>query len=264
MVKTIGIIGSGMIGSALARLSINAGFNVIVSNSRGADTLSAFIRELGSHAKAASVEEAAKESDLIIVAIPMKAYSSLPAAAFKNKIVIDTMNYYPGRDGQIPELDAAKLTSSELLQQHLQGAKVVKALHNLDFHHLYTNASSHNNTSRTTLPIAGDDVKSKQEVAAFMNAIGYNSVDIGSLSESWKIEPGTPIYVMPYVPKIPDGLTEEEARKWYLETPGTPVSEAQAKELVSKAVRSFPVGGFPEVLPSVHIALVKEEVNKRK
>jgi hypothetical protein len=97
-----------------------------------------------------------------------------------------------------------------------------------------------------------------------METIGYDSIDIGPLSESWRIEPGTPIYVWPYVPKIPDGLSEQEARRLYLETSGPRVSRDQASQLVAKAVRSHPVGGFAEVLPPVHLALVVEAMSKRR
>ncbi len=89
----------------------------------------------------------------------------------------------------------------------------------------------------------------------FMDTIGYNAIDIGPLSESWRVEPGTPIHVWPYAPKVPEGLADEEAQDWFKKTPGTPVSAAQAKELVAKAVRKFPVGGFPEYLPPVLIAI---------
>jgi 8-hydroxy-5-deazaflavin:NADPH oxidoreductase len=89
----------------------------------------------------------------------------------------------------------------------------------------------------------------------FMDTIGYNATDVGSLSDSWRMEPGTLIYVWLYAPKVPDGLGGEEAQSWYSTTPGTPVCTSQAKELVAKAVRKFPVGGFPEDLPPVWIAI---------
>ena len=262
MTRTIGFIGTGMIGSALARLAVATGMNVVLSNSRGPETLGELVAELGDRARAATPAVAAEAGDLVLATIPLKAYRSLPVDSLRGKVVIDTMNYYPSRDGQMPDIDAAKLTTSELVQQHLRGAKVVKALHNLDFHHLLTNARPHGDADRTTLPIAGDDAEAKKQVARFMDAIGYDSIDVGALSESWRIEPGTPIYVWPYVPKIPDGLSEEEARRLYMETSGAPVSRDRAKELVAKVTRSGPVGGFAEVLPPVHLALVAEAMSK--
>jgi predicted dinucleotide-binding enzyme len=264
MIQTIAFIGSGMIGGSLARLAVASGFNVVLSNSRGPDTLAELVAELGDRARAATPAEAAEAGDLVVATVPLKAHRSLPVDSLRGKVVIDTMNYYPSRDGQMPDIDAAKLTTSELVQRQLQGAKVVKALHNLDFHHLLTNARPDGDADRTTLPIAGDDAEAKEKVAQFMDAIGYDSIDIGPLSESWRIEPGTPIYVWPYVPKIPEGLSEEEARRLYMETSGAPVSREQAKELVAKAARSGPVGGFAEVLPPVHLALVAEAMSKQR
>jgi predicted dinucleotide-binding enzyme len=258
MAQTIGFIGTGMIGSALARLAVAAGLDVVLSNSRGPETLADLVAELGDHARAATPEEAARVGDLVAVATPLKAYNKLPVEALKGKTVIDTMNYYPKREGQMPILDAAKLTSSELVQQHLKGAKVVKGLHNQDAPHLFINARPLDKANRTTLPIAGDDTEAKEAVMRFMDAIGYNALDIGPLSESWRMEPGTPIYVWPYAPKVPDRLSGDEAERWYSTTPGTPVSIDQARELIAKAVRKFPVGGFPEDLPAVWVAIVSK------
>jgi 8-hydroxy-5-deazaflavin:NADPH oxidoreductase len=255
MAHTIGFIGSGAIASALARLSLAAGLNVVISNSRGPDTLAELVQELGDHARAATPEEASRAGDLVVLATPLNAYDKLPVQSLGGKIVIDTMNYYPIRDGQIPVLDSADLTSSQLIQQHLKGAKLVKALNNLDSSHLFINARSDDRLNRTTLPVAGDDFEAKQAVMEFVDTIGYNAIDIGSLSESWRVEPGTPIHVWPYVPKVPAGLADEEAQDWFKKAPGTPVSEPQAKDLVAKAVRNFPVGGFPEYLPPVLIAI---------
>ncbi|MFL6449936.1 MAG: NADPH-dependent F420 reductase [Bryobacteraceae bacterium] len=263
MMQTIGIIGTGSIGGAVARLAIAAGLDVIVSNSRGPETLAGLVGELGRHVRAATPEEAAQASDLVAVATPLKAYDKLPVEALKGKIVIDTMNYYPVREGQMPVLDAAQMTSSELVQQHLKGAKVVKGMHNQDAPHLFINALPLDKSNRTTLPIAGDDPEATRAVTNFMDAIGYNAVDIGPLSESWRIEPGTPIYVWPYAPKVPDELNGAEAERWYSTTPGAPVSLSQAKDLVAKAVRQFPVGGFPKDLPAVWIAIQSKRQNSK-
>jgi hypothetical protein len=255
MTQTIGIIGTGSIGSAVARLAVAAGLDVVLSNSRGPETLADLVGELGDHARAATPDEAAQVGELVVVATPLKAYDKLPAAALKGKIVIDTMNYYPIREGLMPILDAAKLTSSELVQQHLKGARVIKALHNQDAPHLFINASPLEKANRTTLPVAGDDSQAKEAVMRFMEVIGYYAIDIGTLSESWRIEPGTPIYAWPYAPKVPAGLSGDEAERWYSTTPGAPVSISQAKDLVAKAIRKFPVGGFPEDLPEVWTAI---------
>lgn len=258
MTKTIGIIGSGAIGSAIARLSVEAGYNVVLSNSRGAETLSELVAELGKNTRASTPEETAKTSDIVVVSTPLLAYDKLPVKALQGKIVIDAMNYYPVREGQMPILDAVEITSSEMVQQFLEGTTVVKALHNQDAPHLYINANRTDSSKRTTLPIAGNNSEAKEIVAEFMNTIGYDTIDTGELSDSWRIEPGSPIYVWPYAPTVPEDMTEEEAKKYYKTTQGKAVSKEQAKELVNEAVRRNPVGGFPADLPKTWIAIVME------
>src|SRR5262245_33047632 len=125
--STIGLIGAGHIGSQVARLAVANGHSVIVSNSRGPETLSALVAELGPHARAATPAEAAKASDIVVVTIPLKNIKSIPVEPLAGKIVIDTNNYYPERDGRIPELDSESTTTAELLQAHLPSSKVVKA-----------------------------------------------------------------------------------------------------------------------------------------
>jgi 8-hydroxy-5-deazaflavin:NADPH oxidoreductase len=265
MSEVIGFIGTGMIGSALARLSVAAGYSVVISNSRGPDSLADFVKELGPLARAATREEAAASADLVIASVPMGAYTSLPVNEMKGKVVIDTMNYYPAaRDGGIDALDKAEITSSEMIQQHLRDAVVVKALHNLDFHHLYANARPAGHKERTTLPVAGDDMAAVEKVIRFMDKLGYNAVHIGSLEKSWKIEPGTPLYVWPYVPEIPAGLSKEEQRKVYIEQPGKPLTAADVKAIVDKTERGEVIGGSPDDLPALHVELVGEVYASRK
>src|ERR1700751_1713041 len=128
---TIGLIGAGHIGSQIARLAVANGYNVVISNSRGPETLSALIAELGPRARAATAVEAAKAGDMVVVAVPLKNYGQAPIEPLAGKIVIDTNNYYPQRDGHIPELDDESTTSSELLQDHLATSRVVKAFNHI-------------------------------------------------------------------------------------------------------------------------------------
>ncbi|TMR89862.1 NADPH-dependent F420 reductase [Nonomuraea basaltis] len=243
MSKTLGLIGSGMIGSALARLAIAAGLDVVLSNSRGPETLSELVAELGEHARAAGPAEAAQAGDLVVATIPLKAYDRLPAAALAGKTVIDTMNYYPGRDGDIAELDTGTLTSSALVQRHLAGSHVVKAFNNIDFHRLFTLARPSGAPDRSALPVAGDDRTAKAQVTQLLDTLGYDTVDIGTLADSWRTQPGTPMYVQPYfTAQKPEGLSPEEAYRWFLETPGVPVPTGRVKELIGTAVRG-PAGG---------------------
>ncbi|MGW7259587.1 NADPH-dependent F420 reductase [Streptomyces sp. NPDC054834] len=248
MTKTIGFIGSGMIGSSLARLAVAAGLDVVMSNSRGPETLADLIAELGDRARAATTEEAAKAGDVVVATVPMSAYDKLPADALAGKTVIDTMNYYPERDGHIAELDSAEVTSSELLQRHLANSRVVKTLHNMDHRRLFTRARPAGALDRSALPVAGDDPAAKAEIVRLLDVLGYDAVGIGTLADSWRCEPGTPVYVWPYLGDRPEGSTKEEAQRWFQEAPGEPVPADGVTELVDRAVRG-PVGGSFAALP---------------
>jgi 8-hydroxy-5-deazaflavin:NADPH oxidoreductase len=208
---TVGFIGSGHIGSTVARLSVAAGYAVVMSNSRGPQTLTELVAELGPQAQAATSEEAASEGELVVVSIPLRAYQSVPAEPLSGKPVIDTGNYSPQRDGQIAELDDHSLTSSELLQRRLAGAHVVKAFNNIFYAHLLSLARPSGAADRSFLPIEGDDADAKAKVAAFLDDIGYGVVDGGTLSDSWRQEPGTPAYGAPYGPfSNPAGIPAAE------------------------------------------------------
>jgi 8-hydroxy-5-deazaflavin:NADPH oxidoreductase len=220
---TFGLIGSGRIGSTVAKLAVDAGFDVVLSNSRGPETLTDLAAELGPHARAASGAEAAAAGDLVLVSVPLLAYPSLPAAALAGKAVLDTGNYYPQRDGQIAALDARSLTDSEYLAQHLPGARVVKVFNNIFFKHLQNLARPAGAADRSYLPIAADDAGAKVSVVAFLDAIGYGAVDAGTLAESWRQQPGTPVYGSPY------GEFENEK--------GTPAGADVIRDAISAATR---------------------------
>jgi predicted dinucleotide-binding enzyme len=194
---TIGFIGSGSIGGTVARLAVAAGHDVVLSNSRGPETLADLVAELGPHARAGRPEDAATAGDIVVVSIPFKAYQQVPAAALTGKPVIDTNNYYPQRDGNFAELDDDSTTSSELLQQHLSTAHVVKLFNNIFFKHLGALAAT---DDRTALVITGDDTEAKRAVTTFLDSIGYDTVDAGPLAEGWRYQPGTPAYGTPYGP----------------------------------------------------------------
>lgn len=258
MTKTIGIIGSGLVGKAVAHLAVNAGYNVVISNSRGPATLTKLIEELGPSARAGTVDEAIKAGDIVTVSIPLAKFESLPADKLEGKVVLDQTNYYPGvGDFRREDLDAGDLTSSELVQKHLPKAKVVKGIHNLGWIHMEHSARPKGDEQRTTLPIAGDDAAAKKIVKEFIEAVGYNVVDAGGLSESWRIEPGTDLYFWPYIPQLPEGLSEEKAKELY-QKPGKPVSMSEAKLLIENAKRPDPIGGTFEGMPPVHVALFLE------
>ncbi len=197
---TIGLIGSGNIGGTVARLAVAAGHEVVLSNSRGPETLKELADELGPLARAATPAEAAAAGDLVVVTIPLRAYTAVPVDATAGKIVLDTDNYYPERDGQIAELDDESTTTSELLQRHLPSSKVVKVFNNIYFKHLLTLARPAGAADRSALAIAGDDADAKAAVTKFLDEIGYDTVDAGPLAEGRRFQKDTPAYAGLYMP----------------------------------------------------------------
>ena len=221
---TIGFIGSGKIGSTVARLAVDAGHDVVLSNSRGPETLADLIGELGERARAATAAEAAAAGELVVVTIPFKAYVEVPPAPLVGKPVLDTLNYYPQRDGHVEALDDSTTTSSELLQAHLPESGVVKVFNNINYRQLATLGRPAGDSDRSALAIAGDDAQAKAAVTTFLDSIGYDAYDVGALSEGWRFQVDTPAYGAPYAP---DGMT----------SPGVPVPTDRLAAAVAKASR---------------------------
>lgn len=202
---TIGLIGSGNIGSQIARAAVANGHHVVLSNSRGPGTLSDLVAELGDLARAGTVAEAAEAGDLVVVTIPLRAIDTVPVEPLVGKVVIDTNNYYPQRDGQIPSLDDHSTTSSQLLQDRLVGSHVVKAFNHIAAADITGHAQASGTDDRRALAVAGDDEQAKATVADLIDEIGFDVVDLGTLAESWRIETDTP----GYGPRLTvDGLRE--------------------------------------------------------
>ncbi|HEU4576860.1 MAG TPA: NADPH-dependent F420 reductase [Polyangiaceae bacterium] len=191
---TIGFIGAGKIGSQLARLSIRNGYHVVLSNSREPASLAGLVQELGPNARAATAREAAQAGDLVVVTVPLKNYRSVPVEPLAGKVVIDTNNYYPQRDGHIPELDDESTTTAELLQAHLPLSRVVKAFNHIYAAELTTHGQPPGTPQRRALVIAGDDERAKSTVAQLIDQFGFDVVDAGPLSEGWRIQRDTPGY----------------------------------------------------------------------
>ena len=201
----IGIIGSGHIGGTLARCFVDAGHEVAVSNSRGPETLADLATELGPRAQAMTAAEAARFGDLVVVSVPFGRYREVPNEAVAGKVVIDTNNYYPRRDGHFEELDSDRTTSSELLQAHLSGALVVKAFNAILWSRLRDDGRPAGDGDRLGIPISGDEEQAKQAVAELIDEIGFDPVDAGTLAEGGrKHQPGTPAYT--------DGLPTSDLR----------------------------------------------------
>jgi predicted dinucleotide-binding enzyme len=192
---TLGIIGAGNIGSNVARAALAHGYDVVISNSRGPETLADLIAELGPHARAATPAEAAAAGDFVLVAVPLKHYAAVPVKPLAGKVVMDANNYYPARDGHIEAIDRHEATTAGLLQAHLPASRVVKAFNNIQAAHIPIEGTPAGTSDRRALPIAGNDADAKAFVAAFLDELGYDAVDIGSLDESWKVERDTPAYV---------------------------------------------------------------------
>jgi 8-hydroxy-5-deazaflavin:NADPH oxidoreductase len=191
----VGIIGVGNIGGTLARQLVGVGHDVVLSNSRGPATLEPLAHELGGHARAGTVEDAAAFGDVVIVSVPFGRYRELPRSGFAGKVVIDTNNYYPQRDGPFAELDDDTATSSELLARHLEGARVVKAFNSIFWEHLRDFGRPAGQPGRIGIPVSGDDDAAKRVVIGLINEIGFDAVDAGSLPVGGrKHQPGSAVY----------------------------------------------------------------------
>ncbi len=191
----IGIIGVGHIGGTLARHFVEAGHEVAISNSRGPATLTGLVKELGAHAQAVTSAEATRFGEVVVVSVPFGRYRELPSDGVAGKVVIDTNNYYPQRDGHFEELDSDRITSSELLQAHLPGARVVKAFNAIVWTRLRDDGRPTGDSERIGIPISGDDAEAKRTVAELIDQIGFDAVDAGTLAEGGrKHQPGSPAY----------------------------------------------------------------------
>ena len=191
---TFGIIGAGNIGSQVARAVTAHGHQVVIANSRGPQTLTDLVTELGPGARAATVTEAAEAGDVVVVTIPLKAIEDVPAAPLAGKILIDTNNYYWERDGHIAELDEGRTTTSEIVQRHFAGARVVKAFNHILAAEITTDGQPAGTPGRRALVVSGDDPEATAFVTRLYDEIGYDAVHVGPLAESWRIERDRPGY----------------------------------------------------------------------
>lgn len=192
---TIAMIGAGNIGTNVARAAVNAGYDVVLANSRGPESLADVVAQLGPRARAATAHEAAEAGDLVLIAVPLHAREAVPVEPLRGKVVMDANNYYPQRDGRIEALDTNASTTSELLQAHLPDSHVVKVFNNIRANDIPTDGTPAGTENRRALPIAGNHTAAKDAVSQFLDSLGYDAVDLGPLSESWRVERDTPAYV---------------------------------------------------------------------
>ena len=230
---TIGLIGAGNIGGTIARLAVAAGYDVVLANRRGPRVLEPLLEELGPTARAATPEEAAAAGDIVVVTVPLNQYATVPVEPLRGKVVIDTNNYYPDRDGSMPELETEETTTSELLQAHLPESKVVKAFNNIWFRNLGGLARPAGAADRSFLPIAGNDDDAKRAATEFINAIGYEVLDVGPLVEGWRFQRDLPAYVAPYMDDPRAGTSGGETSA----AGGNPVSRDLLSTALAQAKR---------------------------
>src|SRR5688500_12552228 len=192
---TVGIIGAGHIGSTLARGLVDRGYEVVISNSRGPETLAGLVADLGENATAATVTDAAASGDVVIVTVPLKAVADVPVEPLAGKIVLDTNNYYWERDGRIAELDEGTTTTTGILQSHLPESKVAKAFNHILASDILTTGSPAGSNDRRALATASDHPDAAAYVTALYDQFGFDTVDVGSVAESWRVERDRPAYV---------------------------------------------------------------------
>jgi predicted dinucleotide-binding enzyme len=191
---SIGIIGAGRLGTAMARQALTAGYEVRITNSRGPETLSLMLRVLLPGAQAATLEAVIKESDIIILAIPLNQYKALTPQLFAGKIVIDAMNYWPPTEGSIPEFMDENVTSSEYIQQYLLEARVVKTLNHVAYNEIEEHSLPTDHPKRRAIAIAGNNVVAKEQVEQFIDSIGFDAIDLGDLKQGSNFQPDTKLF----------------------------------------------------------------------
>ncbi len=192
---TIGIIGTGHVGSNLAKAAVAHGYDVVISNSSGPGSLSDLVSELGTRATAGTAEQAAAAADFAIVAIPITTVGQVPVEPLAGKVVIATINYFPKRDGHIADIDNGTTTAPGVLQEHLPASKVVRAFSMIDAADMSGDGHPKGDPKRRALALAGDDAEARQLVAGLYDQFGFDAVDLGPLAESWRVDPGQRAFV---------------------------------------------------------------------
>ncbi|MFD1722348.1 NADPH-dependent F420 reductase [Amnibacterium endophyticum] len=193
--STIGMIGTGHVGAQIARAVAVAGYDVVLSNAGGVGTLGGLVSELAPRATAATVPEAAARADLVVVAVPMRAFSALPADALAGKVVAVTSNYNRDREGPVLAIDEQRTTVPGILQAVLPRSRVVRAFSHISSAELTTDGSPAGTPHRRALAFAGDDSSAGAAVAALYDAIGFDALDLGGLDEAWRIDRGQPAFI---------------------------------------------------------------------
>lgn len=201
----IGIIGAGEVGSQVARMAIAVGYEVVIANSRGPETLRGLIDELGPSARAATAADAAAAGEFVVVAVPLKVVNDMPVRELAGKVVLDTNNYMVRRDGNIPVIDSGEKTVHELRQEHLPQSKVVNAFTHIQAPRLTTWGRPAGTPGRVALSASSDFPEAVEFVMRLYDQFGFDGVGTSSLSESWRSGPGQPAWNAAF-----EGQTREE------------------------------------------------------
>jgi len=192
---TIGIIGAGEVGSQIARAAIANGYEVVIANSRGPETLKDLVAELGPSARAATPAEAADAGDFVVVAVPLKLENNMPVEQLAGKIVLDTNNYMPWRDGHFSIVDSGKQTVHELRQEQLPTSMVAKAFTHIQAPRLFVSAEPAGTLDRHALSVSSNYPAAVELVTRLYDQFGFDTVDNSPLNESWRSGPGQPAWL---------------------------------------------------------------------
>ncbi|MET4157471.1 NAD(P)-binding domain-containing protein [Agromyces sp. PvR057] len=190
----IGIFGAGKVGTALARLLVAAGYEVVLAGSPRQTALDLLVSVVAPGAKVASPAELVAGADVIIVAVPFGKAGSVPWADFGGRIVVDAMNYWPPVDGHIAEIDADERSTSEIMAARNPGARVVKSLNHLGYHEMEDDSMDAGSPLRRALAVVGDDADARAVLAGIIDDLGFDAVDGGPLVNGRALEPGHPAF----------------------------------------------------------------------
>jgi predicted dinucleotide-binding enzyme len=190
----IGVIGTGRLGTAVARQALKAGYQVYVANSRGPQSLELLLDVLLPGAVAAEIQEVAHKSDLTILAMPLNKYHTLDPSWLAGKLVIDAMNYWPPTEGEIAEFMNPTVTSSEYLQQYFNQARIVKTLNHVAYNEIESHSTPSGHVGRRAIALASNDSAAKKQVEQFIDTLGFDAVDVGELQRGSAFQPDTKVF----------------------------------------------------------------------